>query len=46
MINDFIHTYKSTILGNYDSKRVMGNATGGRELSGGAKIKMSYYKLY
>jgi hypothetical protein len=47
MITDFIQTYKNTISGKFDSKRVMGSgATGKQELSGGAKIKMSFYNLY
>jgi len=44
MITDFIQTYKNTISGRYDNKRVMGQ--GKQELSGGAKIKMSFYNLY
>lgn len=44
MINDFIHTYKSTILGKYDPKRIVGQNKG--ELSGGAKIKAGYWNLY
>ena len=47
MVTEFIQTYKNTISGRYDSKRVMQNQGGaGRELSGGAKIKMSFYSLY
>ena len=47
MVTEFIQTYKNTISGRYDNKRVMQNAGGaGRELSGGAKIKMSFYNLY
>ena len=47
MVTDFIQTYKNTISGKYDSKRLMadsGGAKGG--LSGGAKIKMNFYNLY
>lgn len=45
MINDFISTYKNMISGRFDSKRVM--APGQKqELSGGARIKMSFYNLY
>jgi len=44
MITDFIQTYKNTISGRYDNKRDMGQ--GKQELSGGAKIKMSFYNLY
>ncbi len=43
MITEFIQSYKNTISGKYDSKRVGGNAG---DLSGGAKIKMSMYNLY
>lgn len=46
MITDFIQTYKNTISGKYDSKRVMGSQGGKADLSGGAKIKMSFYNLY
>lgn len=46
MITDFIQTYKNTISGKYDSKRVMGQGGGKADLSGGAKIKMSFYNLY
>ena len=44
MINDFIGTYKSTILGKYDPKRIVGQNK--NELSGGAKIKAGYWNLY
>jgi replication fork clamp-binding protein CrfC len=46
MITDFIQTYKNTISGRYDSKRIQSNAGGKSDLSGGAKIKMSMYGLY
>lgn len=47
MITDFIQTYKNTISGKYDSKRVMNsNGAAKADLSGGAKIKMSFYNLY
>jgi len=46
MITDFIQTYKNTISGRYDSKRVQSNQGGKTDLSGGAKIKMSMYGLY
>ena len=46
MITDFIQTYKNTISGKYDSKRIMNNVSGIAELSGGAKIKQSFYNLY
>ena len=45
MINDFIQTYKNMISGRFDSKRVMG-AGNKSELSGGARIKLSFYNLY
>ena len=45
MITDFIQTYKNTISGKYDSKRIM-NQGAKPDLSGGAKIKMSFYNLY
>jgi len=46
MITDFIQTYKNTISGRYDNKRIMTSHGGKAELSGGAKIKMSFYGLY
>lgn len=46
MITDFIQTYKNTISGRYDSKRIQSNSAGKSDLSGGAKIKMSMYGLY
>ena len=50
MINDFVATYKNTISGQYDNKRTLNNqaskGSGGIELSGGAKIKNNFYKLY
>ena len=48
MITEFIQTYKNTINGRYDNKRVMNVSSqpGRVELSGGAKIKMSFYNLY
>jgi len=45
MINDFISTYKNMISGRFDSKRTMGSGNK-QELSGGARIKMSFYNLY
>lgn len=42
MVTEFIQSYKNTISGKYDSKRVSQQG----ELSGGAKIKMSFYNLY
>lgn len=44
MITEFIQTYKNTISGRYDNKRVMSQSKG--DLSGGAKIKMSFHNLY
>jgi len=46
MITDFIQTYKNTISGKYDNKRVMNNNATKADLSGGAKVKMSFYNLY
>jgi len=48
MITDFIQTYKNTISGRYDQKRALSakGATGQVEISGGAKIKMNFKKLY
>ena len=46
MVTDFIQTYKNTISGKYDSKRLMANSGGRNDLSGGAKIKMNFYNLY
>lgn len=45
MINDFIQTYKNMISGRFDSKRVM-SSSGGSDLSGGAKIKQTFFNLY
>jgi len=46
MVTDFIQTYKNTISGKYDSKRMMNQAPVRGDLSGGAKIKMNFYNLY
>lgn len=46
MITDFIQTYKNTISGKYDSKRYAPNSNKGVELSGGAKIKLNFYRIY
>ena len=46
MITDFIQTYKNTISGKYDNKRIMNSGAAKADLSGGAKIKMSFYNLY
>jgi len=43
MVTEFVQSFKNTISGKYDAKRVGGN-TG--EITGGAKIKMSFYNLY
>lgn len=45
MITEFIQTYKNTISGRFDKKRVMGSSQK-QELSGGAKIKIGFYNLY
>jgi len=48
MITEFIQTYKNQIGGKYDARRKV-NTGGGpvrQELSGGARIKSGFYKLY
>ena len=48
MITEFVQTYKNQIGGKYDARRKI-NTKGGpqrQELSGGARIKMGFYKLY
>ena len=45
MVTDFIQSYKNTISGRFDKKRIMGE-NNRQEISGGAKIKMSFYNLY
>lgn len=47
MITEFVQTYKNQITGKYDARRQMNRGMPQRsELSGGAKIKMQFYKLY
>lgn len=46
MITDFVTIYKNTITGKFDSKRYSTSATGKKEISGGAKIKIHFYSLY
>lgn len=47
MVTDFIQQYKNTISGRYDPKRYAGSDHKAREqLSGGAKIKAGFHKLY
>ena len=48
MINEFVQTYKNSIAGRYDAKRYLGGGTAkaGEPLSGGAKIKQSFHRLY
>ena len=49
MITEFVQTYKNQIQGKYDARRapVQGNTGPVKaELSGGARIKMGFYKLY
>jgi dynamin 1-like protein len=46
MITDFVTIYKNTITGKFDSKRYNSSATGKKEISGGAKIKIHFYSLY
>ena len=43
MVTEFVASYKNTISGKYDSKRVGGQQG---DITGGAKIKMSFYNLY
>ena len=44
MINEFLNTYKNTISGRFDNKRVMAqnNKLGKGMLSGGAKINNTW----
>jgi vacuolar protein sorting-associated protein 1 len=47
MITEFVQTYKNQISGKFDARRAMNSSQPNRsELSGGARIKMSFYKLY
>lgn len=49
MITEFVQTYKNQIQGKYDARRQNPTKVGGpgrSELSGGARIKMGFYKLY
>jgi hypothetical protein len=46
MTTEFIQTYRNTIGGKYDNKRSIAASAQKAELSGGAKIKMSFYNLY
>jgi len=49
MITEFVQTYKNQIGGKYDARnRLRAGQKGPQkmELSGGAKIKMGFYKLY
>ena len=46
MINEFMNTYKNTISGRFDNKRVMNTNMTKSSLSGGAKIKEHFYNLY
>ena len=48
MITDFVQTYKATIAGRYDAKRYIGTQHGraGDPLTGGAKIKEAFHRLY
>jgi vacuolar protein sorting-associated protein 1 len=48
MITEFVQTYKNQIGGKYDARRAIKSAGGPQrqELSGGARIKMGFYKLY
>ena len=48
MITEFVQGYKNQIQGKYDARRPNPTGTGPvrAELSGGARIKMGFYKLY
>jgi len=49
MITEFVQTYKNQIGGKYDARnRIRAGQKGPQrmELSGGARIKMGFYKLY
>ena len=46
MINEFVNTYKNTISGRFDNKRVINSNMNKGNLSGGAKIKEHFYRLY
>jgi hypothetical protein len=48
MITEFVQTYKNQIQGKYDARRKNPTTAGPvkQELSGGARIKMGFYKLY
>jgi vacuolar protein sorting-associated protein 1 len=48
MITEFVQTYKNQIGGKYDARRRANPRSGPQrqELSGGARIKMGFYKLY
>jgi hypothetical protein len=48
MITEFVQTYKNQIGGKYDARRKLTAKSGPQrqELSGGARIKMGFYKLY
>jgi len=48
MITEFVQTYKNQIQGKYDVRRKNPTNAGPvkQELSGGARIKMGFYKLY
>lgn len=49
MVTEFVQAYKNQIQGKYDARRVQPSGGSGpqrAELSGGARIKMGFYKLY
>jgi hypothetical protein len=46
MINEFVNTYKNTISGRFDNKRVINSNMNKSNLSGGAKLKEHFYQLY
>ena len=43
MINEFVNTYKNTISGRFDNKRVINSNMNKSNLSGGAKLKEHFY---
>lgn len=48
MITEFVQTYKNQIGGKFDARRTVAQVgkPQRQELSGGARIKMGFYKLY
>lgn len=47
MITEFVQTYKNQISGKFDARRkIIESGPVKADLSGGARIKMSFYRLY